>query len=150
VVACGFLDAWASPAVEPAAGQALPDFDWRFEHSPRAAADARDALRASLHGLPKLGDVVLVASELVSNVFNHTHDGGELKVWRPNDDGRVRVEVHDTDPKLPEPAETTAVGGHGLTIVDAVADEWGTARTPDGKVVWVQLASSNTQAHAKP
>ena len=80
-------------------------------------------------------DVLLATSELVTNVVKHTDDGGELNAWlEPG--GALHVEVHDTDPTLPTLIEPTDVGGRGLRILEALADEWGTAPTETGKVVW--------------
>ena len=82
-------------------------------------------------------DVGLVASELVSNVVRHTEDGGHMKAWA---DDPLRLEVHDTDPTLPSaPAIADERGGHGLRIVDHVADDWGAYRDGNGKTLWAEF-----------
>ena len=37
-------------------------------------------------------------------------------------------------------AEQDALGGRGLGIVDAVADDWGVQVADNGKTVWAELA----------
>ena len=119
-----------------------PDVRYEFDHSRRAAAQARDALDRLLTEPddPIADDVRLAASELVTNVVVHTADGGELRAWDPCPDVPLRVEVEDGDPGLPVmPDERPAVGGLGLSIVDTVSDRWGVDDAPPGKVVWAEF-----------
>ena len=85
-------------------------------------------------------DILIVVSELVQNVRQHTAGGGEL-VLRV-DDRTVVVEVHDTDPVLPRPQrpDERREGGRGLLLVAGLSSRWGARATPDGKVVWAGLA----------
>ncbi|MBO0801638.1 MAG: ATP-binding protein [Nocardiopsaceae bacterium] len=56
--------------------------------------------------------------------------------------GRLRVDVHDASPVLPEPELDTpadAETGRGLMLVDTLADEWGFYRTTSGKAVYFSL-----------
>lgn len=106
-----------------------------------------------------LGDVILVASELVANAV--THSGGS-----PDDrlcftatlaSGRLRIAVSDpgrTDQvaHLRESGGMTE-GGWGLLIVDQLATAWGQERLGNGpdavSRVWADLALPPEQATAE-
>ena len=116
-----------------------PDVHLEFSHEPTAAADARHVLEPLIDspGDPIADDVRLVTSELITNVYLHTDDGGTMQAWDPKPDVPFRVEVSDTDPETPErPSHAPLVGGHGMNIVDACSDDWGVRHSDDGKVVW--------------
>jgi hypothetical protein len=111
------------------------------------AALARRAARAALRAwnlADRVDDVLLVTSELVQNVTQHTTDGGELRLTLLGDG--IRVEVIDTNPEVPvlRGHDPRSLGGRGLRIVAAVARSWGfrplTWAGRDGKVVWVELS----------
>jgi anti-sigma regulatory factor (Ser/Thr protein kinase) len=92
-----------------------------------------------------LDDVLLVASELVTNAVRHSgcHDTHTLEVIVRLRHGRLLISVHDpgisgaaaepTEPKSTEP------GGWGLRIIDELSEHWGAER-PDGYRVWAELA----------
>jgi anti-sigma regulatory factor (Ser/Thr protein kinase) len=115
----------------------------RWDHGTDAPRLARwwlgDLLRA--HGLePELHDAVLLASELATNSVVHAQSGFEVIVGRR--DGRVRIEVVDSDPGVPQvqyvPAGATS--GRGLLIVETLSDAWGvTPVEGGGKAVWFEL-----------
>jgi anti-sigma regulatory factor (Ser/Thr protein kinase) len=88
----------------------------------------------------KRDEALLLASELVTNSIQHA--SGEVEVCASIEHDQLRVEVVDSNPRLPHPidAEPTAVSGRGLSIVEAIADRWGTEYRPKGKVVWFELA----------
>ena len=69
-------------------------------------------------------DVLLVASELVTNAVHHTSGAVHVSAWLSNED-RWRVEVDDESTAEPSPrsrGDSPAVpGGLGLHIVDAAA-----------------------------
>lgn len=88
-------------------------------------------------------DVVLVASELVSNAVVHAPapEDAELDVtWEVEPDSVV-VRVLDSSPDLPRGRSTneTDSRGRGLFIVAALALDWGVRRTRQGKQVWARL-----------
>jgi anti-sigma regulatory factor (Ser/Thr protein kinase) len=101
--------------------------DWTREHL-EALGWARTA--------PDLVDSVLLAvSELVTNAHVHARSTAQLILtW---DDRCLHVTVHDASDRLPEqrrPSED-ALGGRGLMLVDALADEVKAHRCPRGKDV---------------
>ncbi|WP_324614276.1 ATP-binding protein [Streptomyces kebangsaanensis] len=95
-------------------------------------------------GYPHLADdVALVASELVTNALLHGSLRDRLiRVRLAVTAAVLRVEVDDPGGKrLPCPRDAAGEEqfGRGLTIVAALADDWGTGpRTGVGKTVWAQ------------
>ncbi|MEV4407771.1 ATP-binding protein [Actinoplanes sp. NPDC049598] len=83
-------------------------------------------------------DTLLVITELVQNVVQHTGDGGEVAL---TGNGQVLVEVFDHSRNLPRliGPDPRRLGGRGMLLVDAVSDEWGSRLTATGKVVWARL-----------
>ncbi|AKN74080.1 ATP-binding protein [Streptomyces sp. PBH53] len=104
--------------------------------------EARDWTRSHMAALgwertaPALVDaVVLAVSELVTNAHVHAHSAAQLILtW---DEECLHVTVHDASPRLPEQRRTDhdALGGRGLLLVDALADDWQIRRCPRGKDV---------------
>ncbi|MFW6691907.1 ATP-binding protein [Streptomyces sp. MAR4 CNX-425] len=115
----------------------------QFARSARSVGHARDFVvsRAGAAGhADRVDDIRVCVSELVTNALVHgTPRGRQFRVQVTVEDDAVRVEVHDASaapPHLRHPAATDD-HGRGLHLVDALADEWGTAdRTGPGKVVW--------------
>lgn len=112
---------------------------------PQSAAMARLFLRRTAveWGVDDIAEVLLlVATELVSNAVTHGRSDVHLRVDRQP---RVlRVEVEDEDSRLPvlRTVGPDALGGRGLTVVDALATRWGIRCIPAGKVVWAELPLS--------
>jgi anti-sigma regulatory factor (Ser/Thr protein kinase) len=84
---------------------------------------------------------LLLVSELATNAIRHGAPPVRLSL-RLHDD-RLRVEVTDSSPALPElgdpgPEQT---GGRGLQIVQQLAARWGAgaSRSRLGKTVWFEL-----------
>lgn len=114
----------------------------------RAARLARQVTRDVLHGwrLTGLEDAAqLIVSELVSNAVRHAQIRGPavgLRLCVAG--GALRIEVHDSDPRLPRAraAGPLAESGRGLLILDALASAWGAGTVGRGKAVWAELALS--------
>jgi hypothetical protein len=125
------------PGVRGDSGRPIPDVAFNF-HDVMAPRRARLALQGLFaHHDPVADAVSLVASELVSNVIRHTDDGGHLEAWNGKP---FRLEVHDTDPTLAaSPEHADQYGGHGLRIVDEVADDWGIRLDEGGKTLWAEI-----------
>ncbi len=116
-------------------------------HEPKSAAAVRREIAADLagHGIrgADVDDVTLVASELVSNAVRHATTAAErdLDVTWTVGDQQVLIAVADESelrPKL-SGAAPDAPCGRGLTIVDALASDWGVDPMPDGKRVWAKI-----------
>jgi serine/threonine-protein kinase RsbW len=91
---------------------------------------------------------VLLVSELVTNAVRHACTSGSLLMLRLEAGGTwLRIEVHDADPRWPQPAIPTELdeSGFGFVLVDALAGKWGVRDTPMGKAVWAEL--DTRQAH---
>lgn len=94
-------------------------------------------------------DVLLLASELCTNAIIHSQSGeagGQFSVdidWTP---ALARVVIGDQG-SATAPAITARTGdvaqlsdsGHGLLLVDSVADDWGTVSRPNRRWVWADV-----------
>ncbi len=82
-------------------------------------------------------------SELVSNVVRHAGTAGnDLDLRLDAGPGWLRIEVRDSDWRLPAPRIPGELdeSGFGFVLIEALAAKWGADRTPAGKVVWAELA----------
>lgn len=109
---------------------ALTDWGWL----PAATAERRAAAE----------DVLLVASELVTNACLHAGGPEELRLHRLRT--VLRLEVSDPGGGAPEPRtphRASRPGGHGMFIVQRLCLDWGVVRDGrgTGKTVWVELAA---------
>ncbi|MCK2219136.1 ATP-binding protein [Actinomadura sp. ATCC 31491] len=105
-------------------------------------------------------DVLLVVSELVTNAILHGDGPPVLRI--SGDADRLRVEVSDDGPGLPELREPGPSSGWGLHVVRLLAASWGItgeradgdgeggAEGKGGKVVWCELAADVVPLHARP
>jgi anti-sigma regulatory factor (Ser/Thr protein kinase) len=117
---------------------------WVLPKESTSPALARRHLRLAVDELPRdvLEIALLLASELVTNAVKY---GGEHIVLIVEDQAeRLKVEVHDDGPRSPRmgAAESHALGGRGLLLVESLAHEWGTTRGnahQPGKGVWFTL-----------
>ncbi|WP_442738363.1 ATP-binding protein [Streptomyces pseudogriseolus] len=91
-----------------------------------------------------LKTVELLASEVIANAVLHSAAPCDVAVTRT--DGRLRVEVTDTNPSLPSVVEAgpSDVSGRGLLLVDALADAWGTQPEPWGKTTWFEITPDSS------
>ncbi len=91
-------------------------------------------------------DAILVASELVANVYRHTPAADSFEFELVGDRSGLRLSVADGSTIKPvirelDPATPT---GRGLRLVQAVASRWGTEEHENGKRVWVHLVSDHS------
>ncbi|HEY5987463.1 MAG TPA: ATP-binding protein [Streptosporangiaceae bacterium] len=113
--------------------------------SPQASGLARLATRETLVSwqLAHLVDTaILLVSELVGNALQHARSNGtspELRLEATQ--ARLRIEVHDADPRPPQlclPGDLDEAG-RGLMLVEAFAAKWGVRETKTGKAVWAEM-----------
>ncbi len=85
---------------------------------------------------------LLLVSELTTNAIRHGAPPVRLSLRLERD--RLRVEVTDSSPALPELDHPgpDQVGGRGLQIVQLLAARWGASTSPRrlGKTVWFELS----------
>jgi anti-sigma regulatory factor (Ser/Thr protein kinase) len=115
-------------------------------HLPSTAGSPREArtfVAAALDSWgvsgDRAGDVVLAASELVTNAFEHGSGGIAVRLRLS---GRcVLVEVRDSSPADPvlRPPAPDSVRGRGLPMIPALSSAWGHRRAGDGKWVWAEF-----------
>lgn len=101
----------------------------------RRLADLTDA---------ELGDVLLVATELVTNAYDHGAPPREIRMMRLIEPCAVRIEVDDSSSQLPVKSQSV-IGrprGRGLVIVDKLAEDWGVIPNVVGKTVWAEVSCS--------
>lgn len=102
---------------------------------------ARDALIS--WQLTHLTDTaILLISELVTNAVLHASNGGSGLALQLEVQGTwLRIEVHDSDLRGPQPRTPAWFdeSGFGFVLVEALADRWGVRETPAGKAVWAEL-----------
>jgi anti-sigma regulatory factor (Ser/Thr protein kinase) len=117
----------------------------RPEHVREARAFVAKAL-GDLH--PAQDDAVLLTSELVANAVMHSNsrcEGGTVTILILESDGGVRIEVADEGSELTAPVvrgDVYASDGHGLFLVQTLADQWGYVRDNGRTTVWVWLGGS--------
>lgn len=116
----------------------------RLTRGPAAAAEARSQVRAAIcawHAPVDEDAAILLTSELVTNAVKHAA-GGAVTLGIRCTRGQLRIDVHDTSPSLPVLADAPAdaEAGRGLALVDGLSADWGSYRTPAGKVVYFTLA----------
>jgi anti-sigma regulatory factor (Ser/Thr protein kinase) len=121
--------------------------DWRisFPGVPAIVAVARWLVRATHEDSPRLDDLELVTSELVTNAIRHAPSGaaGSLLTLRIRGRaGWARIEVSDlgsTSWTEPGPIGQEHECGRGLVIVGALADRAGHEPVAGGQVSWAEL-----------
>jgi anti-sigma regulatory factor (Ser/Thr protein kinase) len=111
-----------------------------------APARVRAALREIAELEPVREDVILVASELVTNAVMHSGgsaaDTIQVRAVRIGEDGLISVDdpgLSNNTPRMRD-ADVGPAHGHGLRLVDQLACRWGYARNR-GNRVWAQLAT---------
>ncbi|MDN3359887.1 ATP-binding protein [Actinomadura sp. DC4] len=121
--------------------------DWRisFPGVPAIVAVARQLVRATHEDSPRLDDLELVTSELVTNAIRHTPSGeaGSLLTLRIRGGaGWARIEVSDLGSTSWAESRTTGEAdecGRGLVIVNVLADQAGHEPAAGGQVSWAEI-----------
>ncbi|ANZ43255.1 hypothetical protein BBK82_34675 [Lentzea guizhouensis] len=88
-----------------------------------------------------LVDVLLVLTELASNVFDHARFPARLKLRRSAEPCVVSIVAEDASPVMPrmQPSTPDSVRSRGLVIVNQLSEQWGVVRRPAGKSVWAVM-----------
>ncbi len=98
-------------------------------------------------------DVELVATELVTNAYEHTGRPLAIRVYRPPESRVLRIEVDDGAPEtapatlpVPENSDRGGFRGRGLLMVQGISRSWGVERHPAHKTVWADLVPTESPA----
>jgi two-component sensor histidine kinase len=113
--------------------------DGRASDRPRAARRWVAERCAELHLEIDGSDLTLLVNELVINAC--VHGAEPIRVRLDVDQGRVRVEVEDGSPMMPEVQrpEERSTTGRGLLIVESLSRARGAERVGAGKMVWAEV-----------
>lgn len=109
------------------------------EAAPRLARARVDEIATEL--APRIADVKLVLSELVTNSVRHSTNSEKIQVRVRVKEEKILLEVVDSGPGFSQDPEERG-DGLGLSIVGQLADEWG-VHTNDTCTVWVEMTRSN-------
>ncbi|RDI19266.1 ATP-binding protein [Lentzea flaviverrucosa] len=98
---------------------------------------------ASLSGLhqDELVDVLLVVTELVTNVYDHARFPARVRLRKSGEPCVVAVTVEDSSPSAPvlRPFSPDSVRSRGLLIVNQLTKQWGVVQRAVGKSVWALI-----------
>ena len=112
----------------------------------RVAEVRRFVRRVAGDGSPMAETAALLVSELATNAVLHTasgRPGGTATVLITEIGGGLRVEVADGGSDQSAPVvrgDIYASEGHGLFLVQSLADQWGYVRDETGTTVWFWLS----------
>jgi two-component sensor histidine kinase len=127
--------------MQPTASEllALRARETTYPGAPEHIRTVRADLRSLLHDCPIADDVILCASELAANAAKHGNSrlpGGTFTVRILISRGDfIRIEVHDNGGPWTR-ASGDSTGHHGLDIVRALADKWGTDGNHTRRTTW--------------
>lgn len=90
----------------------------------------------------QLRDAVLLLSELVTNSLRHAHGDIVCHGSVSTSGTHIRIAVADASELRPEllPIDPERVGGIGLLLLERIAEQWGVATYPGGKIVWATVS----------
>ena len=116
-----------------------------------AAGRARALVEEQLGSSPRVADISLVVSELVTNAVEHGEPpvmfGIDSSVDTSTDANTVRIRVTVSDEGGGEPrvrdAADHATGGRGLALVEMLASRWQWRRDGKRLTVWAEFDSAH-------
>ncbi|MFI6846104.1 ATP-binding protein [Kitasatospora sp. NBC_00085] len=90
-----------------------------------------------------LGDIALVAEELLANAVVHAPGRLLIGIYLSPDGGRVVIEVYDPSRRMPAGAanfgNSELTSGRGMLLIEGLSENWGAEPTTHGKKVWAEL-----------
>jgi anti-sigma regulatory factor (Ser/Thr protein kinase) len=117
---------------------------------PERVREAREFVAKALGELNPLTDTaVLLTSELVTNAVVHSNSrylGGSVSLVILESGSGIRIEVSDAGSELCSPVvkgDVYASDGHGLFLVQTLADQWGYLRDQTRTTVWFWLSPAS-------
>lgn len=117
---------------------------------PQHVCTARSFVEKALgEAFPPTDVAVLLISETVTNAVLHSNSrrrGGTVTITVIEIGGGVRIEVTDEGSEMSTPVvkgHGCVSGGHGLLLVQTLADQWGYVRDEAGTTVWFWLARAS-------
>ncbi|MFI9269606.1 ATP-binding protein [Kitasatospora sp. NPDC052896] len=91
-----------------------------------------------------LGDIALVADELLANAVIHAPGRLLVGIYLSPDGDRVVIEVYDPSRRMPTGAANFGndelTTGRGMLLIEGLSEIWGAEPTTHGKKVWAELA----------
>ena len=122
-------------------------WQWTLPDGPGAIAAARREIEAVAGDRVPASDAALVASELCTNALVHGLPPIILRAVLSDRTLRIEVENRraadavalDDDARMPPPDQ---VGGRGLALVQAIAQDWGAKDSEDATCVWAELSTT--------
>jgi anti-sigma regulatory factor (Ser/Thr protein kinase) len=117
----------------------------RAEHVSEARSFVAKAIGADN---PAADAAIMLTSEIVTNAVVHSDSrcvGGTVVLVVTEISGGLRIEVADDGSDLSTPVvkgDVYASDGHGLYLVQALADQWGYVRDETGTTVWFWLSAA--------
>jgi anti-sigma regulatory factor (Ser/Thr protein kinase) len=140
----------------------VPHGIWRRSDQLEIAPAARDIAYGRRHarnllrewGLGHMtGDAEIVVSELLTNSVKESGKlGTPIRLRLLADDGQLIIEAWDRHPGLPRlhTAADLDESGRGLTVVNSIAERWGTFRSGGWKIVWAELLTTAPPITERP
>lgn len=127
-----------------------PRFTREIARTPECARLAREFLERSIPDSPLLDSTRLIASELVTNAFQHGI--GTITITLSTEgESNVKMSVtNDFDPAVGEPDLTVGEKsgqlverGRGLPIVDELSSQWGWEISHSQLEVWASVTATS-------
>jgi len=127
--------------------------DWVLDRDlpaePLSASQAREAVTKAL--ITDVSDgaldtLVLLTSELVTNVVTHARSRCHLGVELLDDIVRVSVSDDSGEPLSVRTVGADSESGRGLALVEMLSANWGVVNRTKGKTVWFEVPRRGAQA----
>ncbi|WP_245667349.1 ATP-binding protein [Actinomadura macra] len=110
----------------------------------RARRTVRERAAKIVADTTLLDDVELMSAEAIANAI--LHGSGVIRVTVSTDGRRLRVEVADDGPARDDVHRRRRIDhGRGLTVIDALAEEWGLDQTPRRTQLWFEVDAAGAR-----